>query len=890
MSQLGLSGGALLLILGLAPSIAGQAMRSTVGPEPESCRFRESLTVHVLFDNTTTVRDSVPQVWENLDGWLRALERSLRPEDRIEIFRLAYNSTNPRALEQAPFAITVRESADRIPEVVEWMRGDEATKTDLADALEHFRKERRHAQACGEVLLLVTDGSLDPRDTAQGPQGAIDRLTDAVGALRESGWSVFAVQVDDRNPRAFDNHFRRRVAESTRRMIDQEALSASEMLGRTFGPSNVISWKRHEKIAAFLYEREESPFVRHRDLVWARPGLTLRDLTRSGVTNVLYAQTDEDGSDAYRGCSARDERSDDHVVLGPAHACYHLLDAPDDSLLERLADGVVGRFGWRAEPDLRLEYSGRLVHPAQFRVVTSAQGGTACGADEVPFESASAAGGSEIVVVTVRFVRGPSPVWTDTMRALDRSDCFLLWDPNPVDARLTQRPEDTLYVRFEHYLGSTLVERAHHFVVGRMIPLEWRGQVTSLLPFFALRLERWYVRASIPLPTWVEAAQLKLEGQPFYLERVAGSCPEESHTIACFRFDSPTHERALPQFGTIALTSALTRDANIDCRDSGASCVTLPVRESGLARKALFAGDAVIDLILFGGCCFCLFIVLWDPFKLRGREQGQGVVVLLRRALQVSGCCTAIVIVSAEFYFWSRRTDQFVDVGWVALGGSVLVLGLVVPVFCDVAGDITNVWREWAAAKSVPMTQVAFGAMWSSYIALGIVGAGKGILPLRLFFPVTVAVFARPLAAGLVKMWHRIPDRAQVPVREAEPVASAEAPAQPAPLSSEAAGTPDESLGQLRTKSGESRGAGPSHSESDGRILPVHNATLGGGPSTGGVHPDDPGDVSLDAEAHVASVAGEQAAPSGSFAAQDMNGLEGADVQQVSLSEEELRF
>ncbi|HST58293.1 MAG TPA: hypothetical protein VLK84_06395, partial [Longimicrobium sp.] len=340
MSKLILSGGAILLILGLAPSIGGQAMRSPVGQEqPEVCRFGESLTVHVLFDNTTTVRDSVPGVWEKLDAWLRALDRSLRPEDRIEILRLAYTATDPRTLEQAPFAITVRRTADRIPEVVGWMQSDEATKTDLAEALEHFRIQRHRAQRCGEVLLLVTDGSLDPRDSAQGPQGAVARLANAVSDLRERGWSVFAVQVNDRNPPAFDNDFRRRVAASTKRIINDEALSARDMLSRAFGPSNVTSWERHEKIAAFLYERDESPFVRYRNVVWARPGLTLRDLVKSGVTDLLYVQTDDFGGDEYRGCPAGRFPSEEHLVLGLPQSCYHLVTGPNDALLGRLADG-----------------------------------------------------------------------------------------------------------------------------------------------------------------------------------------------------------------------------------------------------------------------------------------------------------------------------------------------------------------------------------------------------------------------------------------------------------------------------------------------------------------------------------------------------------------------
>jgi hypothetical protein len=882
MRQLTLSGGAILLALCLAPSIAGQ----TMGREPqEVCRFSESLTVHVLFDNTTTVRDSVPDVWEKLDAWLRALESSLRPDDRVEILRLAYTATAPRTLEQAPFAITVRRTADRIPEVVEWMRGDEATKTDLAEALEHFRIQRQRAQRCGEVLLLVTDGSLDPRDSAQGPQSAVARLADAVGDLREKGWSVFAVQIDDdaddRIPPAFDNDFRRRVPESTRRMIRRQALSASEMLGSTFGPSNVISWERHEKIASLLYERDESPFVRHRNLVWARPGLTLRDLVKSGVTNLLYVQTDDFGGDEYRGCRVGGFPSGGHLVLGLSQSCYHLVTGPNDALLERLADRPMGRFGWRAETSLRVDFSGPLVHPAQFRVVTSGRGGVGCGAGEVPFENGRIASGSEFVVVTARFVRHPEAVWVDTMRAMDQSDCFVLWKPKPVASQLAHLAEDTLYVRFEHYSRSSLVIRSHHFFNGRIIPLEWAGRVTSILPFYALRMERWHVSASVPLPDWVENAQLKLEGQRFDLVPAPGACAEESHSLVCFKFSSPTHERDLPQFGTIAFTS----EADVDCFNSSTACVTLPVHSPGLTRAVFFTHDLIVDAILFLGLLTWIGILVWCFRKRAGRSALEHLTL----AFEIAGFGTAMVIAGTELLSWIRRTDHVVDVARVALGGGVLTAVLVVPLVCDVVGDLMSGTREAGGVKNkLKLGRLTCYAVLSSYVALGCGALIKGNLPIRFLAPAALIVFARPAAWCLLK----IPTGTAALGPEPDAGTAASLAENPIDGSDDmlgggaGAGSPE-----VPAECAEPGAHGPSSPfGGDAPVaIQVHDVKLGSGASRGG-DSDSPSDVPRRGEDPDSDAGLERAREGAGVPGSDASGPPQIVVTQVSLPEEDLQF
>jgi hypothetical protein len=643
------------------------------------CSFADPLQVHVIFDNSTTVVDSIPDAQNLLATWIEALLRYLRPNDTVHLYGFAFARDSGNSLlppetiarsDLVPAGVQARSVASRLVE-------RRSNRSDLARVLTEFRTTVPHPERCPGLLLLLSDGSLD-LSTRDEPYQAIRSLQATVTAAHENGWSVFALHIDQRTPKAFDSSYRRRHPSAFARDTALGGMDARALLAQAFGVDRVASWQDTRALGAFIYQHPSSAVVRTRRMIWSRArGITIGDLERAGVRSFMYSQTGPAGSNAYLGCGPDVAVDSFHTIVGGQNHCYHILTLPADSVLQSLAGMEAAEFAWIAEPAMVPRVPDFLRHPNEVRVRSPVPGGEECSDDPI-----DALGDRVVrerdnyVEMRARFVSAPAIIWRDTLYPVKGKNCFALGGDVSIGDSMVHKASQSLHIEFKRYRNGVFQERAHAWVEAKLVPLKWeRADVSRIYPFYLVNAEQWYVSGRVQLPASTRTAMLRIPGQA---ARPLGARPSECGDVrkemACFGFEVPIVADKPPT----RVVVLFSEQENAACHGNGAACVPVVFYHPTLLGVKLLTGSALLMMIFLAGVLAGLGRFVWDLLRgpLPTEPGGPRRMILLQmgmRATRVALTTAFCLLFLTEFVTWASKTSGAGVWGYVIAIGTCLI-------------------------------------------------------------------------------------------------------------------------------------------------------------------------------------------------------------------------
>ncbi len=393
------------------------------------CEAQSPLRVHVLFDNSSSVQDSLRNYSREAEDWFRRLFGILRPIDSVYVHPLLGSAG--AVVQTRVYPVGFRAPATRAHQIV----GITATldslsphRTDLARSLQSlYNLVRPSSNDCHLMLLVVTDGALAPLVPGLTRDSAVQELVAAVSAWKRAGTVPLAVLVDSANSLAFDS-YHWKADEDAEKDRHWRGMRGDALLAHAFG--SFVGWRDEAALFKSVYSSSTAPMARH----W-EPALGAGvDLERVRTRYLLY-RTSGDEPDEYSTCDPeRITNTSTHFITPPAGRftaqgwCYHHLLEPTPEVLRRVPRPDGHRL-WAAESHLVLSVPDPLRNPSQLLVSDSGSKGLPTCTSAFARQALARGGWKPdwalpLVQVLVSSMNGRPAVDTFTLARIPGSTCY----------------------------------------------------------------------------------------------------------------------------------------------------------------------------------------------------------------------------------------------------------------------------------------------------------------------------------------------------------------------------------------------------------------------------------------------------------------------------------
>lgn len=555
------------------------------------CSADEPLHLSILFDNSGSVYHNLHLTEPELSNWFRSLAEALRPGDSFDVYTLATTSNrvtrrlggmtvasgdreDDRSYRQDPDTIAIR------------LLADTAKKTDLAMSVKVLRGTLRERTGgtylCGDVLVLVSDGSLDPYEGDRAPDGRdpasiAQEFINETKSIISAGGRVFAIGAGAANAKAFGAEYLERARHSGPQYLLTRVRTGQDLLVAAVGPSNYLDWDLTTTIPALASGDTASLFA---SVLAIRGDTALHDMLRRAGAGYVVVGFKGDSANNVAQCSHGKDIIANPVVTRVGRDCLYHIFNPDPAWRNRvlgrtdlnvLAYGTLSRFNFSSTPD-------SVYDPLQILVnfnPEGSKGGEPCSqalllkaisreswrADEVGERLAG------------RLLSGPgfsveTPI---TFSRIPGSYCYA-----SVDALETRLPADSVFgVTLEHpssgQIATTVLRHASTPMAG--------ASFHSIQPLLSalFRRHEYLIEGIVRLAdsSWAHAVRdLNVGGDKTALKPVGfgecGAITAASTEIApqCLELSRGMVVETPPRAGYVLLSSA----PSAGCEDSGTRC------------------------------------------------------------------------------------------------------------------------------------------------------------------------------------------------------------------------------------------------------------------------------------------------------------------------------
>jgi hypothetical protein len=536
------------------------------------CRVDSPLSVNVLLDNSVTVKNAVPRLADDVGERLATLAGLLRPGDSFRVYRLARSPEDTQVQVGSVLEIAAADpdARERDSAAIRGMVNDAysqtAQSTDLAVSLQTVA-EQVPPTLCARVVILVTDGALDPFETVS-PDKAVRDVRAAVYTLRRQGFGVYALGLRAHVISAIDPEFRAKLQQSNITIsYDDEGLQGDELLRKAFGAAAYHDFENAAVLDSLFFRGEGSIFRARLKLDWQN-GLSQGQT----VSYLVYEAPVDGGSDEYFTCGRelpeRTPDSEEHIVVVPQPGmgrCYHYVRRPSLGLLRRFR-GRLRAVGWSHETRIHLGAIPPVIR-ANDQIVAAVEDSTLVGRCAQDLWEAVRNGlwpprQAPEETITVYFRRSGEE---------ERVHDLALWPlPNqprcfvpaaPWDTRLSGLHLTSASMRFEWKRGRTVEDiepavRDLDFSPVERGPRMRRVHAALFMPF---NLDVWYLSGAVGLPPETQGGRL-LVGHDFsrHLNKGADltSCRDFAIMYGCWWFDGLYVGSVEPQAGRVVFGDA----------------------------------------------------------------------------------------------------------------------------------------------------------------------------------------------------------------------------------------------------------------------------------------------------------------------------------------------
>ncbi|HEY0038285.1 MAG TPA: hypothetical protein VGB66_16415 [Longimicrobium sp.] len=329
--------------------------RVSAAPVPlgAQCSAASPQKAHILFDNSVSLRDSLPDYADQVEGWFLRFFSTLRPADSLYVhpyLQLGEGTirTVARLEIPAPPAGLGASETRRITRSLSI-----GPTSDLTASMRKLRESLPSLRAgCPRMLFVVTDASLAPMGPGSTRNAAFRELQGEVNRWEGDGAYVLAVLAGPGTAPAFDPQYRwvrsAQIGDDRR----WHGVLGSELLADAF--DTYVAWDKLDGLARHLYFDLRSPLGGP----WTGRATRAPNLRGMNAKYLLYRlDTPSERGGEYTSCAPaaiRDPTTHYITVAGTSHDwCYHHVIDPPDELQRRIADSGAD-FAWIAQPQLDL--------------------------------------------------------------------------------------------------------------------------------------------------------------------------------------------------------------------------------------------------------------------------------------------------------------------------------------------------------------------------------------------------------------------------------------------------------------------------------------------------------------------------------------------------------
>lgn len=514
------------------------AMIAIPGQLTAQCAAAHPQKVHVLFDNSESLSDSLRNYTHAVDDWFQRLFSALRPGDSLYVHPLVNPGEDTvRTLErlQIPVGPSRLGGADarRIRQ-----RLSSGPRSDLSESMRKLREALplRHS-VCPRMLLVVTDAMLAPNRPGFTRDAAARALHREVTLWRADGAFVLAVLASPRLARAFDPEYS--WIDSDDASTDRREIYGPELLTRAFG--TWVRWDNPDALAQHLYYSAGS----HLGSMWSDSSAQAPALSGMNANYLLYrVDAPSAAGGEYDSCSH--ERVADHLrhyitSTSPTYDwCYHHLIKPPIDLSLRTVRSARG-FVWAAQPQLDMSaLPNPLLSAGQIRISDLEEAKSQPGCASPLAQRHFAEGGwlpgrpSKILQLTIANADSPQDVVSLNLHQIPGTACYAqLQASSSLDTLPdAQRVHVTAFVEGENNRRAT-TSRERSAGAPRWAQVQAR-HIVSWKPF---RASVWLVSGKLVLPRSQHWQEVMVGSKTVALDSVdAGDCEKVRRGDKCFSF------------------------------------------------------------------------------------------------------------------------------------------------------------------------------------------------------------------------------------------------------------------------------------------------------------------------------------------------------------------
>lgn len=503
------------------------------------CTAAHPQKVHVLFDNSKSLSDSLRNDTRAIDDWFQRLFSAVRPGDSLYVHPLVNPGEGTvRTLErlQIPVGPSRLGGADarRIRQ-----RLSSGPASDLSESMRKLREALplRHSE-CPRMLLVVTDGSLAPNKPRLTRDAAANELRREVDLWNADSAYVLAVRAGPGSAPAFDPEYSW-VGSDDANVDRRWDVKAPYLLTFAFG--TWVEWDKPDALAQHLY----FPARSHLGRMWSDS--SAQAPTLSGLNaNYLVYRVDAPSANGGEYGSCSHELVTDHskhyiTSTSPSYDwCYHHVIKPPIDLSLRTVRSARG-FVWAAEPQLDMSaLPNPLLSAGQIRISDLEEAKSQPDCTSPLAQRHFAEGGwlpdrpSQILQLTIANADSPQDVVSLNLHRIPGTACYTqLQASSGLDTLPdAQRVHVTAFVEGEtSRRATTSRERSAG------APRWARVQARHIISWKPFRASVWVVSGKLVLPRSRHWQQVMIGAKTVALDSVdSDDCEKVQRGDKCFSF------------------------------------------------------------------------------------------------------------------------------------------------------------------------------------------------------------------------------------------------------------------------------------------------------------------------------------------------------------------